>query len=119
MRLPADAVLPIVGLSASDAGDVLDSGHGSRRHRGLRLMSNIVSISGGGEIAPPYEPIPKVVEIAEKILEMARAGEIQGLTAFLQHSDDTFTCRRGGDISYRLIGIMTVVTADLANRMNE
>ena len=75
-------------------------------------MSNIVGLRGE-EIRPPGEVNPEVVEIAERILEMARSGEISTLVAVYIHADETVGARQKGIGNYRVVGMLTKISHDI------
>jgi len=65
---------------------------------------SIVSLRGE-EIKPPGEPNPEAVEAAERLLELARSGEINTIFAVVQHADESVSAWRRGSITNRLIGL--------------
>lgn len=75
-------------------------------------MSNLVSLRGEAILAPG-EVNPEVVEIAEKLLDMARSGEINAIVAFTTHADDGISTFRRGTTSYRLIGTITAALHEM------
>jgi hypothetical protein len=81
-------------------------------------MSNIVGLRGDEFLAPGIAH-PETAKLAEEILEMARSGEIQGLTAILSHHDAVVSARRTGRISYALLGIMASVAHDIVQDIKE
>ena len=68
-------------------------------------MSKIVSLHGG-EIKPPGEALPSVVELAEEVLEMAKSGEICGLFLVTHHSDRTYSRRMAGEANGATVGYL-------------
>jgi hypothetical protein len=79
-------------------------------------MSNLVSLRGEA-IPAPGEVNPEVVELAEKLLDLARSGEIKALQAFMVHADDCVSAQSKGGANYRLVGIMTHVIHDICAAM--
>lgn len=75
-------------------------------------MSDVISLRGE-PIVPPGEVNPEVVELAEKLLNMARSGEINALVALAIHADDATSTFRRGALSYRLVGSMTVMLHEI------
>jgi hypothetical protein len=75
-------------------------------------MSNVVGLRGE-EIRPPGEVNPDVVAQAEKILEMAKSGEINALVAAWLHADETVGGARKGGSNYRLLGLLTHLSHDI------
>lgn len=51
------------------------------------MSEKVVSLRTGTEIFAPGEVCAKAVAEAEKLLEAARSGEIQGLLVFMVHGD--------------------------------
>lgn len=49
---------------------------------------SVVGIRSGVEIRPPGEPVPAVVAELERLLEMARSGEMTGLAAAVCWRDE-------------------------------
>lgn len=81
-------------------------------------MSNIIGLRGE-PIRPPGEADPVVVKALEEYLEMARSGEIKGMTAVFVHADDTVTGSRKGENTYRSIGLLTHMIHDLCAALSE
>jgi hypothetical protein len=75
-------------------------------------MSDVVSLRGQ-PIISPGEVNPEVVELAEKLLNMAHSGEINALVALAIHSDDATSTFRRGSLTYRLVGSMTVMLHEI------
>lgn len=63
----------------------------------------VVSLRGG-EIPSPGVPLPDVIAEAERILEMARSGEIVGIAAVFNHSDECTSSNYAGAIGRACIG---------------
>lgn len=74
-------------------------------------MSNVVGM-GGQEIAVPGTVAPDVVAELERVLEMARSGEIKGVMVAVIHHDDCVSGSRKGEASFRLVGLMTKMIHD-------
>ena len=71
-------------------------------------MSNVVGLRG--IVAPDGDRTPhaEVVEQAEKLLEMARSGEIIGIQSVVIHSDATaVSLFRAGSYNYAAAGMLT------------
>lgn len=75
-------------------------------------MSNVVGLRGE-EIRAPGTADPGVVEELEQILEMARSGEIHGITIAMEHADNCVSGRRKGITSYKMIGMMHRMMNDI------
>jgi hypothetical protein len=79
-------------------------------------MTGVVSLYGD-EIRPPEEPDSDTVELVEKILMMAKSGEIQGIFAILERSNKTILSMSRIDSSLKAIGAMfqeaTAMSVDL------
>lgn len=63
----------------------------------------VVSLRGG-EIIPPGEPRPNVIELAENILQRAKSGDLMALSAVFHHPDDTFSLRHEGRMTNGTVG---------------
>jgi hypothetical protein len=74
-------------------------------------MSNVVGLRGG-EIRPLGEANPDVVAELERLLEMARSGEIKGTMIAVLHADDCVSGSRRGESSYRLTGLLMKLIHD-------
>jgi hypothetical protein len=81
-------------------------------------MSKVVGLRGE-EIRPLGEPDPNVVAEFERLLEMARSGEIKGMMAAVLHSDDCVSGSRKGENNFRTIGLLTKMIHDLCGAMDE
>lgn len=77
--------------------------------------AKVVSLRGG-EILPPGEPRPAVVEALERALEAARSGEIIGVVAVFNHCDDTTTGASQGRRDRQTIGMLEIMKAGLVER---
>ena len=78
-------------------------------------MSNVIGLRGA--VAPISEPSPDVVEIAQRLLDLAASGEIMGIQAVVLHRDSTAVSqfRRGG-INYAMVGmLMSAAQASIAD----
>lgn len=73
-----------------------------------RDTKKIVSLRGEA-IRAPYEPDPKLVEGIEKLLEMARSGEINGVAVAIHNSDGTTQSLRMGLMSRGLVGMLEIL----------
>lgn len=67
--------------------------------------AKVVSLTGEALVAPG-EVRPKVVGLAEKILERALAGDLQGLAVVMYHADETFSYVKEGDHRFGMIGAL-------------
>jgi hypothetical protein len=70
---------------------------------------SIVSIRDGVEIRPPGEPNPAVVEQVERLLEMARSGELSGIAAAICWSDECTSHLIAGKRLRATIGELEVI----------
>jgi hypothetical protein len=66
-------------------------------------LTKVVSMRGT-VLPTPGEPVPEVVETIERILEMARAGEIKGIGYCLEHADSSVSADLKGEVGYKLLG---------------
>ena len=74
------------------------------------MTDSVVSLNGGG-VPQRREPVPSVIAEAERILEMARAGEIQGLGIVLLRPSGMAEYSYSGFVgSYSLVGAAHVLT---------
>lgn len=74
---------------------------------GDQVMSDKVVGIRGEPVAAPCEIDPKVVKLAEDILEMASSGAINALFAVVTHSDETVSTLHQGIVTLRVIGAIT------------
>jgi hypothetical protein len=76
----------------------------------------VVSLNGAPFIQPG-EPQADVIEQLERVLEMARSGEISGIVIIAIHADEcTSSCRRGYS-NRRTVGEIEIVKADLIDAL--
>jgi hypothetical protein len=66
-------------------------------------MSNVTSIRGA-EIMPPGIPVPGVVDVAERMLEMAKSGQINSISAAVQCADSSTEYHCAGEVTNSVIG---------------
>lgn len=66
-------------------------------------MTNIVSLYGD-PLNDGRTPITSVVEMCEKLLELAASGEVTGVTCVMHWSDGASGMMRQGVLSYSMIG---------------
>lgn len=78
--------------------------------------TKVVSLRGGA-IVSPGEPVDVVIEALEAVLEMARAGEVQGIVMVMMHADDATSTRRGGVKSRAMIGCLEILKLGLAEEL--
>lgn len=81
-------------------------------------MSEVVSFHDGSKIAHPGEPDGSVVEELERLLEMARAGEVIGVAYSVEHFDGANNNRYVGRVSRKLLGGLMLVMHRLSNELN-
>lgn len=81
-------------------------------------IAKIVSLRGG-EIPPPLTPRPAVIEVLEKALEMARAGEVIGIAVVFVHSDDATSCSKKGAMSRSMVGLMECLKLEICDGINK
>lgn len=79
------------------------------------MTDKVVSLRGDPVMAPG-EVSPSTVALAERILEMARSGEIQGLVAVMLHSDSAVSYDCTGAVTFSIVGKLTQVTNYLADK---
>lgn len=82
------------------------------------MTEKVVSLRSGKTILAPGEICPAAVKLLEDLLMMARSGEIQGLVAFLAHSDGAIGLEynEGLPITYNLVGRMLQDTNGFAEQ---
>lgn len=73
---------------------------------------NVVSLRGE-PIRQPGEVIPEVVDELERLLGMARSGEIQGIAIVFIHSDECTGARRRGTQTRGMIGMLEIIKIDM------
>lgn len=71
-------------------------------------MSQIVTIKGD-PVRDPRTPDPDVIAMARELLEMAEAGEIDGLVAVASTFDQATWAMRKGRVTYAQIGRLQCV----------
>jgi hypothetical protein len=81
-------------------------------------MSEVVSLRGDA-IRQPGQPDEYVVHELERALEMARSGEINGITIAYLHADDATSGRSAGLSSRAMIGMLHILIADLIDRSRQ
>jgi hypothetical protein len=77
------------------------------------MMSEKVVGLRGALVPQAMGANPDVVRMLEDMLERARSGQILGVSAVLQESDECCGTRRAGLISYRLLGFATAMLDDM------
>ena len=83
------------------------------------MTDRVVSLNGGG-VPQRRDPVPSVIAGAERILEMARAGEIQGLGLVLLRPSGMAEYRYSGFVgSYSLVGAAVTMTDYLVEKARE
>lgn len=83
-------------------------------------MADVVRLRGDGPpIRHPGNPDPDVVATLEELLEMARAGEINGIAFAVHYFDDAANDRYVGECSSktvgRLFGLMSRIARQIDN----
>lgn len=73
------------------------------------MGENVVSIRGGVDIKPPGTPEPDVVAEAERVLAMARAGEICSLVTVYSFYDGCVGSRFAGRVGRTVVGEIVMV----------
>lgn len=71
-------------------------------------MSKVVSLKGT-EIVAPGTPNPDVITELEKLVEMAKAGEIEGIAYAVLFHDDLTTYNRKGRLTRGVIGCLELM----------
>lgn len=67
-----------------------------------------------GAIVPQAMPAnPDVIRVLEDMLERARSGQILGVHAIFQESDECCGTRRAGLVSFRVLGFATALCSDI------
>ncbi len=70
-----------------------------------------------GEAIPAFEPRQDVIEECERLLEMARAGEIVGIAVSVRHAGVTTSSNFAGVVGPAMIGEMAICSHELSRRM--
>ena len=78
----------------------------------------VVSLNGQ-PIPPIGDPSPEVIAQLERLLEMARAGQIVGVAACLEHGDGATSGVVTGVVSRGLIGAVEMSKYDLIKALEE
>lgn len=81
-------------------------------------MSNVVGLNGA-PVPRAGEPRPEVVERLERLLEMARSGEIQGVGAAVLYRDDSTQVFAVGLATRGMLGAVTMLQIDVAHSLVE
>jgi hypothetical protein len=79
-------------------------------------MSNVVGLNGP-VIDPARKPNADAIDLCEKLLERARSGEVNTIAAFAGHHDECVSFQICGNITYRLLGLMTSETSLIAHHL--
>lgn len=81
------------------------------------MSQKVVSLRDGTEVFIPFEVCAKAVSEAERLLEAARAGEIQGFVAFMTHGDGAVSYTDSDPApTYSLVGKMLQVANWMADK---
>ena len=80
-------------------------------------MAKVIALHDCVEIKAPGTPITETIEELEKLLEMARAGEISGFVAFAVHADELVSEHRNTRITYRMLGALQTALVEYATFM--
>jgi hypothetical protein len=80
--------------------------------RGGLVGEKVVGLRGRA-VVDGREPRADVVELAERIAEMARSGEIVGLAATWGFADDSTGARLRGIVGYSTVGRLEGLKADI------
>lgn len=78
-------------------------------------LPKVVSIRDGCAIHQPGEVVPSVVQELERALEMARVGEIIGVTVVYDHADEMVTGSTKGLRTRAAVGMIEIIKADLVD----
>lgn len=72
------------------------------------MTEKVVSLRSGKEILAPGEVCSETVALLNRLLTMAISGEIQGIVAFLAHSEGAIGLEynEGLPVTYNLVGRM-------------
>jgi hypothetical protein len=82
------------------------------------MVEKIVGLRGGP--VPQVMPAnPDVVKLLEGLLERARSGDVLGVHVVMQHSDECCRWQRAGLCSYRLLGMLHGMAAELADELSK
>lgn len=80
------------------------------------MGEKIVSLRTGKKILAPGEPSSSAIELCEKLLVMAKSGEIQGLVVINVHSDGATSADYNDGLlfTYQLAGRMLQMSNSIA-----
>lgn len=82
------------------------------------MAENVVGIRG--EIVPQtLPPDEEVICLLEDMLERARSGDVLGVCIAFQHGDEACQWRRAGIMSYRLVGFVEGMKAQMIRSLSE
>ena len=70
------------------------------------------------DLPNPGEPHPELVERLEKLLEMARSGELTGMAFVYQYRDEGFSWGCAGTFARaKIVGALHAIAFDLTRRL--
>lgn len=79
---------------------------------------SVVRIRDGVEIKPPGEPNQVVIDELERLLEMAKSGELAGLVTVSVWRDECHGSRHVGKIYRATIGELAIVQSEVIAAIN-
>lgn len=77
----------------------------------------VVGIRDGVELAPPGEPYPEVVKELERLLEMARSGELTGVAVVLHWRDECTSDQQAGMLSRSMLGGLEILKSRIVDSL--
>lgn len=83
-------------------------------------MSEVVRLRGSSEpVRHPGNPDPDVVHRLEELLEMARAGELNGIAYALHYFDDASVSQYIGELSIKTVGALFSCATRLSRQVDD
>lgn len=76
------------------------------------MQPKVVSLTGDPIVAPGT-PRPELIADLERVLEMAKAGEIEGIAYAVQHADGCTNFYRIGRLTRAVIGALSILQTSI------
>lgn len=80
---------------------------------------SVHTIRSGVEIRSPGEPVPEVIEALEKLLDMARSGQLAGISYVVVWSDECVGSVAKGTRTRSMIGELEILKVGLVRGFTE
>jgi hypothetical protein len=83
-------------------------------------MAEVTALHGGTVKGSMSQPIPEIVDMAERLLEAAKSGEVVGIAACMTHRDDCTSYEITGLVQCRgLLGTLAMAQHEITAKMVE